>query len=843
MQSLCFNEFFGTTANCVVSSPTGSGKTVLFELAILKLFQITGCFEKLFNAFTISDSSFKVVYIAPTKSLCVERAADWSRKFQILGLSCKALTGDTSLDELANDKRANIIVTTPEKWDFITRKWADNKLLIGCVKLFMIDEIHTLREGRGATLEVIVSRMKAMTQHDLRFVALSATVPNIGDIATWLTQDKYHPNSPATTRIFGDEFRPVKLCKFVYGYNNSNSGGNSYAKQFYMDKTFSKKLPELIKKHGESKPILIFCSTRNIAITTAKFLASYHNQTSISWRSRLWKRPDCNSFNFKNHELKSFAKDGVAFHHAGLDFQDRHMVEQGFIAKDLSIVCCTSTLAVGTNLPAHTVIIKGTKFWSGNDLREHNELEVIQMIGRAGRPQFDNIGTAIIMTTNDKRVLYESLVRGTQAIESCLHLNLMDHFVAEVSLGTIFSLKSAVVWLKSTFLYTRLRKNPAFYPNVISAKYKIKPDIDDKNIENFCEQLISDLIRDKLIKNLAQTDPIELVCTNFGTSMSQHYMKYETMKSIIEFNTKTNKRNYPLLINDILTFLSKSAEFKEFKLKHAEKKLYKDLNQAEGIRFPIKSAVIREDWQKISILIQTELGGVEYSHYEGARNNYLGYMCDKSMVIKHAERILRCLIDCFCQRSDSNSIKSALELYRSLQGRSWEDLPLILRQLEGIGPAFVQKFIAHNIQSFTDLRALENNRIESLLGINKDSSVKITEDLEGIPHFAIEAEQLGIFEFQSTRKFSSKDSYLKVTIKVKAQYLNSPTVPIWHQKRMNAIIITETSDGILLDFRRVPVARLKDSLEFEIKATIAYSSQAIESHIYCETVAGVSESY
>jgi ATP-dependent DNA helicase HFM1/MER3 len=76
---------------------------------------------------------------------------------------------------------------------------------------------------------------------------------------------------------------------------------------------------------------------------------------------------------------------GVAFHHAGLDLHDRQVVESGFLNGNINVICCTSTLAVGVNLPCHLVIIKNTVAWQDDGLKEYADLELMQMLGRAGR--------------------------------------------------------------------------------------------------------------------------------------------------------------------------------------------------------------------------------------------------------------------------------------------------------------------------------------------------------------------------------------------------------------------------------------------------------------------------
>jgi ATP-dependent DNA helicase HFM1/MER3 len=204
VQSKCFSTVYKSSENIVVSAPTGSGKTVLLELAICQLIannQHVQC---------------KIIYMAPTKSLCAERRADWQKKFNHLGLQCAELTGDTEQSQLRHIQSASIIITTPEKWDSVTRKWKDHMKLTQLVELFLIDEVHILKESRGATLEAVVSRMKSVGS-GVRFVALSATVPNSEDVALWLGRSPTLQHLPAHREVFGEEFRPVQLKRYVYG--------------------------------------------------------------------------------------------------------------------------------------------------------------------------------------------------------------------------------------------------------------------------------------------------------------------------------------------------------------------------------------------------------------------------------------------------------------------------------------------------------------------------------------------------------------------------------------------------------------------------------------------------
>ena len=109
---------------------------------------------------------------------------------------------------------------------------------------------------------------------------------------------------------------------------------------------------------------------------------------------------------------------GVSFHHGGMNQTDRAAVESGFLQGNINVICCTTTLAVGVNLPCHFVIIKGTMMFQDGESVEMSDLEVMQMLGRAGRPQFDKSAVAVIMTRQQTRKRWEKLVSGEEVLES-----------------------------------------------------------------------------------------------------------------------------------------------------------------------------------------------------------------------------------------------------------------------------------------------------------------------------------------------------------------------------------------------------------------------------------------
>lgn len=506
VQSKCFDSVYNTNSNVVISAPTGSGKTAVLELAICKLAHSRG------------GGNFKIVYLSPLKALCSERASDWKKKFAPLAMDVAELTGDTSQIEMARVRQASIIVTTPEKWDSITRSWIDHRKLLDLVELFLIDEVHLLNDPRGSTIEAVVSRMK-IRGTNVRFIALSATVPNLNDVAIWLGKDHTdNGNTPAHQEKFGEEFRPVKLQKFVYGFDKRMN-------DFQFDDFLNEKLYSHIARHSIKKPILVFCPSRKSCQKAASKLAEEWNERQP--QERAWPEPrDQQRIPVISPELQEMVRFGVAFHHAGLDIQDRKATEQAFLDGRLSVVCCTSTLAMGLNLPCHMVVLKGTKGYQEGGLEELNDLEVMQMLGRAGRPQFGNSAVAVILTRTGQKRHYEEMGSSQQILESTLHQNLIEHLNSEINLGTFQDIQNAKHWLNGTFLAVRLCQQPSYYK---LTETSLNHAVLDEKLEEICKTDITKLQEAGLV-----TTGETFRSTDYGRAMSKFVIRFNSMKKIMD---------------------------------------------------------------------------------------------------------------------------------------------------------------------------------------------------------------------------------------------------------------------------------------------------------------------
>jgi ATP-dependent DNA helicase HFM1/MER3 len=706
---------FRSDDNFVLASPTGSGKTVILELAICRA------------VVTNATGQYKIVYQAPTKALCSERQRDWTAKFSPVGLKCAELTGDSDTTDVRNVQSANIIITTPEKWDSITRKWKDHEKLMRLIKVFLIDEVHILKEDRGAVLEAVVSRMKSIGT-EVRFVALSATIPNFRDIATWLGKNSSDPHLPAPNENFGEDFRPVKLQKHVCGYNSTSN-------DFGFEKALNGKLPQVIATYSDGKPIMIFCATRASCANTAKLIANWW--TSQPGSDRKWKAPT-RQLPLLNKDLRDTIISGVAFHHAGLDHEDRAQVEKGFLNQNINVICCTSTLAVGVNLPCHLVIIKNTVTYTDRGLQEYSDLEMMQMLGRAGRPQFDDTAVAVIMTRQSKTRRYEMMVTGQELLESKLHSNLIDHMNAEIGLGTIPDLASARKWLKGTFFYVRLQQNPNHY--------KLEGAKSGQNIEEQVDDLCFRDIALLREHNLVSGEE-RFRCTEFGHAMARYYIHFETMKVFMGIQSKATPSEMVSLMyafffcdeSDLsikLSAIAQASEFSKIRFRAGEKSLYKLLNKSPSIRFAIP-VNLDLPAHKVSLIIQSLLGSADMSWEGELAKHRSQYALDTQLVFKSVNNLIRCIIDCQICLGDSISIHTALLLERSLGSRIWDDSPLQMKQIDSIGVIGVRKFVNAGIRSMEDLEACDPHRIEVLIGRNPPYGMKVLETVKAFPKLRV----------------------------------------------------------------------------------------------------------
>ncbi|KAF8205795.1 hypothetical protein K438DRAFT_2014648 [Mycena galopus ATCC 62051] len=811
VQSSCFDTVSKSGENMVISAPTGSGKTVLFELAIIRML----------TQAKASGESVKCVYMAPTKALCSERQRDWSSKFDPLGIKCCELTGDTvqfGKGAWGDAKNATIIITTGEKWDSLTRNWGDHGQIFSQIQLFLVDEVHILNESRGSTLEVVVSRMKTRGSA-VRFVLVSATVPNIQDIASWIGNKRR--DGAATVFQFGEDFRPCKLTRHVVGVPRQR-GDNDFSFARKLDfKVFA-----ALQAHSIGKPILVFVSTRKGVLTTADQLLKDYTEAEKTKQRLPWSHPKRIEQVFHEKHLGDLAAFGIGVHHAGLTIDDRRAVEDLYLKGFLRVVVATSTLAVGVNLPAHTVVIKGVQIFQNNMSVEYSDLDVMQMLGRAGRPQFDKDGIAIILCETELEQKYRELVQGKTIVESSLHTNLSEHINSEIGLGTITNVRSAKEWLRSSFLFQRIQKNPAHY-----ALGKGENQSWEERVDDMVMQSVEKLRDTQLIAEAQVGDKTgALVSTEFGDIMSKFYIRQSTMGLILALPERPTLR-------DVLEMISTSEELSETKLRTSEKTVYNKLRKHNDIRFEVKKVEKTSD--KVFLLIQAVLGGVslnspEYKSPDSQPN------LEAFSVFKHIPRIARVVVEVAIVKKRGAQLKHGLELVRCLTAKAWEDRPVVLRQIESIGEKSLKVLAENGITSLALLGSQQPYRIEtaSVLLLNRRSPFghDVIASVQELPRYTLTIQELGV---QSNGGIGPVELELSITCGLAAEQSSAPKAKKPKGRIQMTAILTLTSDSEFIDFRRIPTKALKDTKTFEVTAELTKPSQSVMVYITSESIAGV----
>ena len=208
IQSKLMKPTLETDQNLLVCAPTGAGKT---NVALLTMMREIG--KHINSDGTINVDDFKMIYVAPMRSLVTEMTGSFKKRLQKYGLEVNELTGDHQLSK-EQIMKTQLIVCTPEKWDIICRKGGERSYT-QLVRLVIIDEIHLLHDDRGPVLEALAARILRSVESlkdDVRIVGLSATLPNYTDVAAFLRVD------PSEGLYFFDNsYRPVPLSQRFIG--------------------------------------------------------------------------------------------------------------------------------------------------------------------------------------------------------------------------------------------------------------------------------------------------------------------------------------------------------------------------------------------------------------------------------------------------------------------------------------------------------------------------------------------------------------------------------------------------------------------------------------------------
>ncbi|KAF7666225.1 hypothetical protein LDENG_00114630 [Lucifuga dentata] len=403
--------------NLVYSAPTSAGKTLVSELLMLK---------------RVLETKRKALFILPFVSVAKEKMHYFQSVFEETGIRVEGYMGSTSAS--GGFAALDVAVCTIEKANSLINRLIEEDSM-GLLGMVVVDELHMVGDsGRGYLLELLLTKIRyiALKQNStgslsegVQIIGMSATLPNLSLLASWLGAELYQTY-----------YRPVPLQEYL------KVGGNIYDKSLSLVRQFTPALPVkgdddhivslCFETVTEGHSVLLFCPSKNWCEKLADSIArEFYNLRHTECQGEVGPQPvslDQERLVDVIAQLRRTPAGldpilqrtvpwGVAFHHAGLTFDERDVLEGAFRQGVVRVLAATSTLSSGVNLPARRVIIR-TPTFNGHLLEP---LTYKQMVGRAGRKGVDSTGESVLVCKEAQRQKGISLLQGTlQPIRSCL---------------------------------------------------------------------------------------------------------------------------------------------------------------------------------------------------------------------------------------------------------------------------------------------------------------------------------------------------------------------------------------------------------------------------------------
>ena len=389
--------------NVVACARTSAGKTTIAEMIA----------SHTISELRKTDPQATVAYIGPLKALCKEKEQDWTDPNHPFGnYNVSVLTGDYILTNARRKElaEADIICMSSEMLGSrIRRNKAEKNNWLNDIRTLVVDESHLLTvEGRGPNLETAIVKF-ARVNPKCRIIFLSATMPNVDELGSWLTKLNGKPTS-----ILKSDYRPVKLNIHYTPYLDHRQYHKNEASK--IDAAM-----DLLDRFPNDK-FIVFVHSKKTGRKVLKMLQDKH--------------------------IKS------EFHCADLDKETRERLELGFRSRDpesIRVLVATSGLAWGINMPARRGIVLGIN----RGLALVLPLDIVQMCGRCGRLGLDKEGDAYILVRQTLASREKAYCEDVGDIRS--QINNIDtlgfHLVSEISERTIKNKADAIKWFKRTLAY------------------------------------------------------------------------------------------------------------------------------------------------------------------------------------------------------------------------------------------------------------------------------------------------------------------------------------------------------------------------------------------------------
>jgi len=481
-KSVIESGYLEDKSNYIICIPTASGKTVLGVLPALK---------------TILDGG-KAVYAAPLLSIQNEKVKEF-KAFEEHGINVGK-----------HPSNADLSVMVFESFDALTRfSWNT----LRDVDTLIIDEFHMIGEySRGPTLESAITRAKIINP-SMRIIALSATLKNIGEIEGWLEG-----------KCIEHDYRPVPLHKEVLDTEMFNTKNKN--------DVIVKVLEKSIKDNSQA---LAFVSTRRFTESLATYVAKKINKKINKKQREKFKEVSEKILDVPRKKgslptstclkLAESCEHGVAFHHAGLFNEQKEIIEDEFRNGNILMITATPSLMYGVNLPSKTVVIRDHTRWTNNGPQPIPVFDYEQMSGRAGRPQYDDVGYSYLIakSMDEADNLQTYYVEGEIELTNSKLVDNKDavykQIIAQIASTLSKNLDELLEFFEKTLYGYQMMNNPSM---ALFAQDSIKFEL-----ENALEFLLKN--------GIIRATPEGLKTTEFGNLIAKSNYSVETAVKIKEY--------------------------------------------------------------------------------------------------------------------------------------------------------------------------------------------------------------------------------------------------------------------------------------------------------------------
>ena len=570
IQTQTFHELFKTDRNCLVCAPSGSGKTVCAEFAILRLLT--------------TNPTGKCVFVAPTEDIAGPVYEEWNRRFgPILGKSKIAKLSGQTIPDLKLLGEAKIAVCSVKTWDILSRRWRQRKA-VQAVSLVVFDELHFLGGEHGPTMEIVISRMRYISgqrqsspEAGLRIIGLSASLANAREVGEWMGV----PNKSLFN--FSPKVRPLPLEIYFQSFEQNNYSGRLMA--------MGKPVYDSIDRHIDGKSAIVYVPSRRQAQLTAIDIMTYRESrvgelflgegVSQEEMARI-------TAEIREPTLQQVLVSGIGFLFAGMIESDWATVVDLFQKGALRVLVCPVDLCWQSPCVAHLVVVMGTECYDGREKR-HVDYPVVDLLHIMGRHETDSSGKCVLMCHAPKKDYLKKLLYDPLPVESHLDSYLHDHFNSEIVTKTIETMQDAVDYLTWTFLYRRLPKNPTYYGLRGTSNVYLS-----EHLSEMVETVLGDLEESKCCK---LSDEGEVSPLNLGMVAAYYYVQYRTIELIESSVTQKTK------IRGILEILSAAWEFSTLPIRYGEDKSLKIMARTLAHKLPDDAAY--DSNTKALILLQS----------------------------------------------------------------------------------------------------------------------------------------------------------------------------------------------------------------------------------------------